>query len=553
MADTTYVDFQAPAVNAAWLNDVNDNIYTSASPPTGTFRYALGSSSALTDGDAMVKVVQPFTGAVDRTQHQKNAETVSLADFGADLTGATASDTAVNAAIAYLVSVGGGTLDLGVGTILLNGTTNPMAGADSYADGIKLPDTGTDFSTGKGILIRGRGVNTVLKAGSNNMVMVRASRLYSGGSDFRIDANGKTGIIGLGIVPESMTQTTGYRSQSYQEWSSLHIENCDEGVVVQPGPTVLGTDSGCFYITVDNVTTNLCKRGMWFKSDVTGANNRCTRSKFYVKCLRGNTGIQIDGGTELEFRAYLEFHSTGTSPNAVPAAILVNGSNCVNLKFAGYSEIATRGMELNTVAAPYTDITEWEQNTARHSSLAFAKDHRLEALNIPRNTNRAAVLSFGYNGFVDFTADPDQTDSKTLDLRINGTKLWRWDSTRKTTMYGSSGNIEFDPSGANFTFTRNGTTVVENSGAAGSLRLKAKGLEHLSDGHTFYPYAGGTPWMLVLSSGVDHYGQNLRLRTSRTPASAGAAGNQGEICWDSNYIYVCVATNTWKRTAIAAW
>ncbi len=45
----------------------------------------------------------------------------------------------------------------------------------------------------------------------------------------------------------------------------------------------------------------------------------------------------------------------------------------------------------------------------------------------------------------------------------------------------------------------------------------------------------------------------LRLRTAKTPASAGAAGNQGDICWDANYIYACVATNTWKRAALATW
>lgn len=37
------------------------------------------------------------------------------------------------------------------------------------------------------------------------------------------------------------------------------------------------------------------------------------------------------------------------------------------------------------------------------------------------------------------------------------------------------------------------------------------------------------------------------------PASASAAGRQGEIAWDSGFIYVCVATNTWKRAAIATW
>jgi hypothetical protein len=38
-----------------------------------------------------------------------------------------------------------------------------------------------------------------------------------------------------------------------------------------------------------------------------------------------------------------------------------------------------------------------------------------------------------------------------------------------------------------------------------------------------------------------------------TPASAGAVGTAGTIVWDENYVYVCVATDTWKRVAIATW
>jgi hypothetical protein len=45
----------------------------------------------------------------------------------------------------------------------------------------------------------------------------------------------------------------------------------------------------------------------------------------------------------------------------------------------------------------------------------------------------------------------------------------------------------------------------------------------------------------------------VRVRTARTPASASATGATGEICWDANYIYVCTATNTWKRSALSTW
>jgi hypothetical protein len=48
-------------------------------------------------------------------------------------------------------------------------------------------------------------------------------------------------------------------------------------------------------------------------------------------------------------------------------------------------------------------------------------------------------------------------------------------------------------------------------------------------------------------------GNRIRIATANTPASAGATGTTGEIAWDADYIYVCTATNTWKRTAIATW
>jgi len=45
----------------------------------------------------------------------------------------------------------------------------------------------------------------------------------------------------------------------------------------------------------------------------------------------------------------------------------------------------------------------------------------------------------------------------------------------------------------------------------------------------------------------------IRIATAKTPASATDTGTAGEVCWDANYIYVCTATNTWKRSAISTW
>jgi len=55
------------------------------------------------------------------------------------------------------------------------------------------------------------------------------------------------------------------------------------------------------------------------------------------------------------------------------------------------------------------------------------------------------------------------------------------------------------------------------------------------------------------TAAIDVDSDKIRVRTSKTPATSGAAGNAGDICWDTNYVYICVATNTWKRAAISTW
>jgi len=54
--------------------------------------------------------------------------------------------------------------------------------------------------------------------------------------------------------------------------------------------------------------------------------------------------------------------------------------------------------------------------------------------------------------------------------------------------------------------------------------------------------AGGNG--LVLNDG------NLVIADTFTPSTSSDTGSQGEIAWDSTYLYVCVAPNTWGRIQI---
>lgn len=48
-------------------------------------------------------------------------------------------------------------------------------------------------------------------------------------------------------------------------------------------------------------------------------------------------------------------------------------------------------------------------------------------------------------------------------------------------------------------------------------------------------------------------GNEINIATAQTPASSTAAGTQGDVAWDTSYLYVAVATDTWKRTALSTW
>jgi hypothetical protein len=48
--------------------------------------------------------------------------------------------------------------------------------------------------------------------------------------------------------------------------------------------------------------------------------------------------------------------------------------------------------------------------------------------------------------------------------------------------------------------------------------------------------------------------RNFRMSApTGVPTANNSTGTEGSIRWDADYIYICTATNTWKRVAIATW
>jgi hypothetical protein len=86
----------------------------------------------------------------------------------------------------------------------------------------------------------------------------------------------------------------------------------------------------------------------------------------------------------------------------------------------------------------------------------------------------------------------------------------------------------------------------DTAGSLGLIRYShlTNTLEFTANGVEGFKYDGAT---------FQVNGDTVKIATSKTPASASAAGTAGEVCWDANYIYVCTATDTWKRAALSTW
>ena len=116
MSDTTYVDYTTPAVNAVWLNEINDHVWHDT-PVQGTTVHDA----------ANIKFIQAGIGAVTTTVQNKLRESVSVKDFGAVGDGVTDDRLAIEKAISHLQAIGGGVLYYPTGTYLLNSYSSDTA------------------------------------------------------------------------------------------------------------------------------------------------------------------------------------------------------------------------------------------------------------------------------------------------------------------------------------------------------------------------------------------------------------------------------------------
>jgi hypothetical protein len=172
-----------------------------------------------------------------------------------------------------------------------------------------------------------------------------------------------------------------------------------------------------------------------------------------------------------------------------------------------------------------------------------------------QNNNLVGVGS--YNGYSTLyvigasATSASHQDSPEIILRgnyWNGTSSLSYDTTFKTVITSTgSGELRFYVGGGLSTIWRatNIDFQAHDLTTCGNLYFYSDGGYNIGQLNT------NRPAEVYVQNEVHCAGDTFHLATSRTITASNADGIAGEICWDSDHIYVCVAANTWKKTQIS--
>ena len=155
------------------------------------------------------------------------------------------------------------------------------------------------------------------------------------------------------------------------------------------------------------------------------------------------------------------------------------------------------------------------------------------------NTERVRISGNGYFGVGTVPSTP-------LHFKTTGlAEIFRMETPNAR----GSGNLYcsfYDASGrrGHFGYDKSGSDTLSFYNQVGNLEFNVSGF-------SFNVFSGANTLMSLSTSEMRSH-VPLRIPGS-TPATSSATGTAGTVTWDSNYIYVCTATNTWKRAALSTW
>jgi hypothetical protein len=181
-----------------------------------------------------------------------------------------------------------------------------------------------------------------------------------------------------------------------------------------------------------------------------------------------------------------------------------------------------------------------------------------------RGTFYAAVASGSNNITLGDTSNGTQSTIRTS----NNNLIFSANASTESFRVDSSGRLGLGTSSPSYVLDARGSVASTSAGGIQTvLSFASDGIVGTISNHSLAFFANNAEKARIDTSGrllvgtssdsggalLQVNGDRVRIATAKTPASASDTGTTGEICWDANYIYVCTATNTWKRSAISTW
>ena len=122
--------------------------------------------------------------------------------------------------------------------------------------------------------------------------------------------------------------------------------------------------------------------------------------------------------------------------------------------------------------------------------------------------------------------------------------------------FGSDDDLQIYHDGSNSYIDETGTGSLYARASDSIFIQKSDGTSNMAQftaGAGSHLYHNNSLKFSTISTGVSVTGQVNISALNTAPSSASDTGTLGEIRFTADYIFVCVATDTWKRVAIATW
>lgn len=478
------------------------------------FRTAIGAGT----GSGSVTTVG-FTGGIVSIADPTTTPAFTIAGtsggipyFSSGTTWATSAALAANSLV-----IGGGagvapsTVTTGTGVLTALGVNIGSAGAPVLFNGaLGTPSSGTatnltGLPVGTGISGLGTGVATFLATPSSaNLAAAVTDETGTGALVFATSPTLVTPVLGVATA-------TSINSATINGETGIIIGSSNESILEVVDTTVTFSSGGVM-TCASGATLTLAA----FDLAATASGNVITTGNLTDITA---TGTVTSGTWSGSFGAVSGANLTSLNASNISSGTLADARLSANVPLKDAA---------NTFTAAQTLTNNTASTTSSNGALIVTG-----GIGAGGSINSALNLGAGAGGAIFIGADSSYS---TFKVAIGSSGFYQ----------GSEYNLRWSdtPSLGSATIT---TTLSQKS--AGILRIGATA--DTSTGSL--ECTNGTLLGTLSVTGTSTLTGGLILPTSTTPASAGAAGVAGTVCRDADYIYVCTATNTWKRVAIATW